>query len=196
MKFTINIKKLHFVILLFVIIIAGFVIAYGGSQPQVMGHSGGEVDATINYPGLGTQTYSLNYFIQNIYDREVVDDGALSSVNGSVTTLENKVNNCPTGMTKVHDFCVDSSPRSATTWTGAVTNCNTAGLRLCSTIEWSTACLSLGPNGWATSNDGDWAGSLVNNNAAMRHGVSNSCTIHGIENYGTIRIYRCCKNMI
>lgn len=47
---TINIKKkdLYLITAIFVFIIAtGFVIAYGGTTPSVMGHSAGEVSGTV-----------------------------------------------------------------------------------------------------------------------------------------------------
>lgn len=44
---TVNIEKRHlFIILAFVVFLAGviIVVAYGGSQPSVMGHSSSEID--------------------------------------------------------------------------------------------------------------------------------------------------------
>lgn len=43
MKIEINIKKTHFILILTFLFLATFVIAYGGNQPAIVGHSIGEL---------------------------------------------------------------------------------------------------------------------------------------------------------
>ena len=64
MKLEVNLSKKYFFILLgAILLLAGAIygFAYGGSEPEVMGHSGGEIEVTIN-----GETKLLNEALENL----------------------------------------------------------------------------------------------------------------------------------
>ncbi len=64
MKLEVNLSKKYFFILLgAILVLAGAIygFAYGGSEPEVMGHSGGEIEVTIN-----GETKLLNEALENL----------------------------------------------------------------------------------------------------------------------------------
>ncbi len=83
MEIKIKIEKRHFYILV-ILILAAIVIGYGGKDPQIMGHSSGEVDATIDI-GQGQQTFLL---------RDILSQGLIPiKIGQTKTSLQQAINN-------------------------------------------------------------------------------------------------------
>ncbi len=209
MKFTINIKKLHLFVILFVIFVVGFVIAYGGNQPIVMGHSGGEVDATVTSPILnnGVQiTQSLSLFLDDLYTKINSIQNNLNEINPNLNLINSKISACPSGMNRVGDFCIETTRRNPANWPTAVATCSANARHLCSGAEWVAACFSDRSSSWGGTwggSNGEWAGDVItgvsaNVDAAAVYGYGQNCdnthVAYRIDNVNPP--FRCCKNMI
>lgn len=60
MKIEINIRKVHFIVIIALLGIGGFAIAYGGNQPNVMGHTDGEIRLPALNQNLDVWSGSIN----------------------------------------------------------------------------------------------------------------------------------------
>ena len=182
MKFSFNIKKRHLFPLLGMIVLVGFVIAQTPPDP-------GHIATQVNIGGsVGT---NLENWANNVVTTLAQHVQTMSGLQAQITAL----GNCPGGgtMVPVGDFCIELSARSANTWAFAVNDCSDEGLRLCSGVEWVSACVIWGPSGWIVGSNGNWAGDNTGNDAALEYGVLNSCTRTGSQSSSTPELYRCCK---
>ena len=97
MKFTFNIKKLHLLIILFVIVVVGVVIAYGTGNPSNFGHSFGELEGVApncvraSCPELPASTWgaeaSTSRYAARAYVSDYIWDGSNPNSKLSINNL-------------------------------------------------------------------------------------------------------------
>jgi len=172
MKFTINIKKLHFVILLFVIIVVGVVWAQQQTLPTPNpGHNSGEILVrAITQPGHPTFiNQTLESWLGWLGGKVLDNSQDITALDVRVDVLEAPTT-CPSGMNPVGDFCIDivRTDPAGRDYSTAIAYCRNQGKHLCSGREWVAACFSSGggtswggPWGGTGVYGGEWAGDVV-----------------------------------
>ena len=102
---------------------------------------------------------------------------------------------CPSAMARFGDVCIDKDQGSNLTWVAAVEHCMKQGMRLCSKVEWQTACASSGKGMLNMVGNWEWFSTLASATSGSKGGCS-SCTDQAshsvtVGTYGT----RCCKTL-
>lgn len=73
------------------------------------------------------------------------DVADLSEATTKLKSVSSSLTECPEGTAGAGDFCMELSPRAEDGWPNASFFCAEAGGHVCSTGEFATACMSIGP---------------------------------------------------
>lgn len=199
MRFSFDLKKKEVISFIALVVLSSFVIAYGGTQPNNLGHTGGEIEISSI-----SGSPSLNNWASGL-------QGQVNAIASDLNNVESDISVCPTGTNKVGDFCIDSIKRNGglgTNWVLAVNDCANLGMHLCSGREWVAGCRASSGSGWGGSS-GEWAGDVINAGS----GNIDRSAVYGIGGVSDTLVdchktnvafsildgnpgYRCCKNLV
>jgi hypothetical protein len=103
---------------------------------------------------------------------------------------------CPINMASFPGFCIDLDQGVAQSWTAAGAACAGQGKRLCSVVEWQTACNSVGKGMLNMIGNWEWLAeiySATDAGTSARKAGSSACSSLSYHDIGGSHWTRCCK---
>ena len=101
---------------------------------------------------------------------------------------------CPSDTTEIiagSQVCIERAQRGNLTWTNSVASCNSLGRRLCTDMEWYTACINASGLTNMTGDSYEWVAEMSNGIGSKR-GASGCTDMSSHEIYVDPYGYRCC----